>query len=215
MKKHTSSDNLSYVELENANKQKTFLLKEIHHRVKNNLNLIASILGIQQVLRSSEEVHELIDQNKLRLESIAMAHEMLYMQDNLTNIDFKDYVLKLTEHILKINDETDNIKVHIEMIPLKLPIESMIQFGIMINELMINSIKYAFDEDGGLITLKLEKMSERLIFTYMDDGKGFNISKRTKGFGTSLVEMAVSQLEADMTISNHTGIKYRIDFGEV
>jgi len=203
----------SYVELENANKQKTFLLKEIHHRVKNNLNLVASILGLQKLESDSKEVHELIDQNKLRLESIAMAHEMLYVQDDLANIDFKAYVYKLTEHILKINDATDNIKVNIEMITLKLPIENMIQFGIMINELMVNSIKYAFNGDGGSITLKLEKINDRCIFTYMDDGKGFDIPSTNKGFGTNLVEMTVSQLEADMIISNHTGIKYRIDLG--
>ncbi|MBA1421533.1 MAG: sensor histidine kinase [Epsilonproteobacteria bacterium] len=130
----------SYKELEYANYQKTFLLKEIHHRVKNNLNLIASILGIQGLESSSSEIHELIEQNKLRLESIALAHEMLYKQDNLANIDLKSYIEKLTAHILKTNEGTENIKVHIEMISLKLPIENMIQFGIMINELMINSI---------------------------------------------------------------------------
>ncbi len=81
----------SYVELENANRQKTFLLQEIHHRVKNNLNLIASILGIQKLESSSSEVHEVIEQNRLRLESIAMAHEMLYQQSDLENIDFEMY----------------------------------------------------------------------------------------------------------------------------
>ena len=202
----------SYCELEDANKQKTFLLQEIHHRVKNNLNLIASILGIQRLESSSEEVHELIDQNKLRLESIAMAHEMLYMQDNLAHIDFKDYVLKLTEHILKINDETDNIKINIEMIPLSLPIESMIQFGIMINELMINSIKYAFNGNGGLITLRLEQADDRFIFYYKDSGKGLDISSQHKGFGTHLIEMSVLQLEAKMTVENGNGLEYMIRF---
>lgn len=203
----------SYIELEHANLQKTFLLKEIHHRVKNNLNLVASILGLQKLESNSHEVHELVEQNKLRLESIAMAHEMLYIQDDLANIDLKAYVHKLSEHILKINDVPNNIKVHIEMIALKLPIEGMIQFGIMINELMVNSIKYAFNAEGGLITLTLEKVGDRFVFTYMDDGKGFDILHTNKGFGTNLVEMTVSQLEADMTISNHKGIQYRIDLG--
>lgn len=202
----------TYVELEDANRQKTFLLKEIHHRVKNNLNLVASILGLQKLESHSPEVHRLIDQNKLRLESIAMAHEMLYVQDNLADIDFSAYVLKLTDYILQTNKGTENIKVEIEMIPLKLPIESMIQFGIMINELMINSIKYAFNGKGGTISLTLEALNNRLIFSYKDDGKGFDITNTPKGFGANLVEMTVSQLDAKMTIDAHEGTTYKIEF---
>ena len=202
----------SYVELEDANKQKTFLLKEIHHRVKNNLNLVASILGLQKLESESKEVHEVIDQNKLRLESIAMAHEMLYKQDDLAHIDFQTYVTKLSEHILATNDGTENVKVSVEMIPLQLPIESMIQFGIMINELMINSIKYAFDGKGGVIKIKLQEQEDTLIFYYMDDGRGFDINSTEKGFGTHLVEMTVSQLDGAMKIENRQGICYQIEF---
>ena len=204
----------SYKELEYANHQKTFLLKEIHHRVKNNLNLIASILGIQGLESSSAEVHELIEQNKLRLESIALAHEMLYKQDDLANIELKSYIEKLTEHILKTNEGTENIKVHIEMISLKLPIESMIQFGIMINELMINSIKYAFDTEEGMITITLEKEHEKLLFCYRDYGKGFDRKTMQKGFGMHLIEMTVSQLEAQMDVHYEHGLAYNIYFNE-
>ena len=204
----------SYQELEYANHQKTFLLKEIHHRVKNNLNLIASILGIQGMESNSPEVHELIEQNKLRLESIALAHEMLYKQDDLANIDFKSYVEKLTEHILRTNEGTEKIKLYIEMIALKLPIESMIQFGIMINELMINSIKYAFDARGGTITITLEREQEKLLFCFRDNGKGFDPKTMQKGFGMNLIEMTVSQLEAQMDSHYEYGLAFNIYFDE-
>ena len=204
----------SYQELEYANHQKTFLLKEIHHRVKNNLNLIASILGIQGMESNSPEVHELIEQNKLRLESIALAHEMLYKQDDLANIDFKSYVEKLTEHILRTNEGTEKIKLYIEMIALKLPIESMIQFGIMINELMINSIKYAFDARGGIITITLEREQEKLLFCFRDNGKGFDPKTMQKGFGMNLIEMTVSQLEAQMDSHYEYGLAFNIYFDE-
>ena len=202
----------SYVELEHANLQKTFLLKEIHHRVKNNLNLISSILGIQGLNSNSEEVHTLIKQNKLRLESIALGHEMLYKQENLHDIEFKDYVSKLTEHILHINEAADNISINIEMVSLKLPIESMIQFGIIINELMINSIKYGFNKTEGEVNLKLEDIGDRLIFTYSDNGVGFDIDRTKKGFGINLVEMTVAQLDAKMSMQNSNGIVYKIEF---
>ncbi|MEJ2489303.1 MAG: sensor histidine kinase, partial [Sulfurovaceae bacterium] len=133
-------------------------------------------------------------------------------QDNLADIDFSAYVLKLTDYILQTNKGTENIKVEIEMIPLKLPIESMIQFGIMINELMINSIKYAFNGKGGTIALGLETLNNKLIFSYKDDGKGFDITNTPKGFGANLVEMTVSQLDAKMTMDTHKGTTYKIEF---
>lgn len=202
----------SYKELEDANRQKTFLLQEIHHRVKNNLNLVASILGIQKLESNSIEVHELIEQNKLRLESIAMAHEMLYLQDDLENIDFESYVKKLAQHILHTNDEIGEIKLNIEMIPLTLPIESMIQFGIIINELMINSLKYAFESRGGEIRLSLKNKDEGFLFFYEDNGKGVDMVHVRHGFGMNLVDMSILQLEATLSMESNNGLSYSIYF---
>lgn len=202
----------SYQELEYANSQKTFLLKEIHHRVKNNLNLISSILGIQKLESKSVEVHTLIEQNQLRLESIAMAHEMLYVQEDLENINFNAYVTKLTQHILKTDSKEEDIKLTIEMIPYKIPIDSMIQFGIIINELMVNSLKYAFDKNKGNIIITLKHKEGMCLFTYRDNGKGIDTSKMKKGFGLNLIEMAIVQLDAHMEILNDKGLVYEIRF---
>ena len=202
----------SYVELEQANRQKTFLLKEIHHRVKNNLNLVASILGIQKLESNSSEVHEVIEQNRLRLESIAMAHEMLYLQNDLENIDFQEYVVKLSQHILKTNSNTEEISLEIQMISLSLPIESMIQFGIVINELMINSIKYAFETGRGTIRLSLIALTNGYRFQYKDNGKGLDETNYKKGFGTNLIEMSVLELEAELSTYTQDGLVYEIVF---
>ena len=202
----------SYHELEHANSQKTFLLKEIHHRVKNNLNLISSILGIQKLESKSIEVHTLIEQNQLRLESIAMAHEMLYAQEDLENIDFKAYVTKLTQHILKTDSKSDDIQLAVDMIPYKMPIDSMIQYGIIINELIVNSLKHAFDNNKGNIIITLEHKEGMCLFTYKDNGKGFDNKKIQKGFGLNLIEMAVIQLDAHMEIVGHNGLIYEIRF---
>jgi len=204
----------SYHELKRANSQKTFLLKEIHHRVKNNLNLISSILGIQKLESNSPEVHALISQNQLRLESIAMAHEMLYSQKDLENIYFDSYVQKLTQHILKTDSAKDNIRVKIEMMPYKIPIDHMIQYGIIINELMVNSIKYAFDDNGGIITIKLEQKDNHCLFTYKDNGKGVENIEKKQGFGLNLIKMSVLQLNAQMEIYNDDGLVYEIRFQE-
>lgn len=199
----------SYQALETANRQKTFLLKEIHHRVKNNLNIIASILGIQKFETDSIEVHNLIDQNRLRLESMAMAHEILYQHDNLANIDFELYMKKLTAHILK-TESHGNVVVEIKMLPLSLSIETLIQFGLMVNELMTNSIKYAFEKRAGIITISLTKKKEAYLFTYADNGIGYDSSKIKSGFGSSLVEMIIDQLDGELTFHSSQGVQYEI-----
>ena len=200
----------SYRELEIANEQKTFLLKEIHHRVKNNLNIIASIWGIQKLESNSKEVHQLIDQNRLRLESMAMAHEILYQCDSLANIDFKTYIEKLSMHILKIESPDDGIRLKINIAPLSLSIETMIQFGMMVNELMTNSIKYAFPNHHGEISISLTKEKEGYSFSYGDNGKGFDSNAIQKGFGSSLIEMTIEQLDGELTIVNENGLHYHI-----
>ena len=200
----------SYREIEEANRQKTFLLKEVHHRVKNNLNIIASILGLQKFESSSKEVHELIDQNRLRLESIAMAHEILYACDNVANIEFKEYVTKLSSHILHAESRGHEIEVKIEVVTLKLSIENMVQFGLMINELMTNSLKYAFPKNRGCISIGLKEEDEEFIFFYGDDGEGIDLDTFQKGFGFSLIEMASKQLDGLLEIDHTHGLRYKI-----
>jgi two-component sensor histidine kinase len=200
----------SYQALERADRQKTFLLKEIHHRVKNNLNIIASILGIQKFETDSKEVHKLIDQNRLRLESMAMAHEILYQQDSLVNIDFQPYMKKLTAHILRTESHNEKIKVEVDIIPMALSIEKLIQFGLMVNELMTNSIKYAFDDEGGSISIHCTKEGDTYTFVYADNGKGYDPTKIKNGFGSSLVEMVIEQLNGVLRLNTVEGVEYRI-----
>ena len=201
----------SYKKLESANRQKTFLLKEIHHRVKNNLNIISSILGLQQLENDSEEIHELIQQNRLRLESMAMAHEILYQHDNLANIEFKTYIEKLSMHILQTESSYNNIAIRLNIDPLFLSIETMIQFGMMLNELMTNSIKYAFPNNKGIIIISLIKEKKGYTFTYSDNGIGLTQEIKSKGFGSSLIEMSIEQLEGKLTILNENGLTYKIE----
>jgi two-component sensor histidine kinase len=200
----------SYKKLEESNKQKAFLLKEIHHRVKNNLNIVASILGLEKFESDIEEVHKLINQNKLRIESIAMVHEILYESSNLESIDFKTYISKLTKHILTTESNDEEIELNINIIKLSLSIEDMMQFGIIINELMTNSIKYAFPNKEGKINIFLIQEEHSYKLTYQDNGVGFQESKQ--GFGSSLIEMSIQQLDGELNIINQDGLSHEIYF---
>jgi len=200
----------SYKKLEESNRQKAFLLKEIHHRVKNNLNIVASILGLEKFESNIEEVHKLINQNKLRIESIAMVHEILYESSDLEKIDFKTYISKLTKHILTTESHNETIELKLNIIKLNLSIEDMMQFGILINELMTNSIKYAFPKEKGVITITLVQEEDCYKLTYQDNGIGLHESKQ--GFGSSLIEMSIQQLDGKLNIINHHGLTHEICF---
>ena len=200
----------SYKKLEESNRQKAFLLKEIHHRVKNNLNIVASILGLEKFESDIEEVHKLINKNKLRIESIAMVHEILYENSDLESIDFKTYVRKLTTHILNTEGHHEPIELKLNIIKLSLSIEDMMQFGIIVNELMTNSIKYAFPKEKGVISITLVQEEHCYKLTYKDNGVGLQNTKQ--GFGSSLIEMSIQQLEGELNIINYHGLSYEICF---
>lgn len=197
-------------QLERANLQKEVLLKEIHHRVKNNLNIIASILGLEKFESTSDEVHKLISQNKLRIESIAMVHEILYQSTEFENISFKSYLTKLSKHILYTESHEGDIALKLDIVPLQLDIESMMQFGIIINELMTNSIKYAFPTRKGNISITLQKHEHHYKLIYQDNGIGLQNSK--SGFGQNLINISVQQLEGTLEMTNKDGLMYEIIF---
>jgi two-component sensor histidine kinase/general stress protein CsbA len=200
----------SYLELQKAHQQKAFLLKEIHHRVKNNLNIVSSILGLERFESNIDELHKLINQNKLRIESIAMVHEILYQSDDLEHINFKTYITKLSEHILITESYSDTLETTLDIVPLELNIESMIQFGIIVNELMTNSIKYAFPDQEGTIHICLQKHEHYYKFIYQDNGIGMD--QQNDGFGQKLIKMSVKQLKAKLKILHHHGLIYEITF---
>ncbi len=202
----------SYRKLAEADRQKAFLLKEIHHRVKNNLNIIASILGLEKYESDISEVHKLIKQNKLRIESIAMVHEILYESKDLEHIDFRHYILKLTQHILNTERGLHEIELFTDIVELELNMEYMMQFGIIVNELMTNSIKYAFTKecDTGKISICLEKHQYEYKFIYQDNGMGLKENK--KGFGMNLIEMSVEQLDGEVHFFDNDGLVCEVFF---
>ena len=199
----------SYKKLEQSNKQKDFLLKEIHHRVKNNLNIVASILGLEKFESDATEVHKLIHRNKLRIESIAMVHEILYENSDLEKIDFKSYIQKLTKHIIQTEGDED-IHIVLDIVKLELHIEPMMQFGIIINELMTNSIKYALRGDEKSISITLLRHEHEYKLCYKDSGRGEK--EAPQGFGSSLIQMSVKQLDGRLNITHKDGLVYEIYF---
>ncbi len=198
-----------------SNRQKDILLKEVHHRVKNNLNVTASILGLQSMGKSDETKDELA-KSKSRIESIAIVHEMLYKQDDFDKIIFNEYVLKLKNLILSMytinNSVTLNIKPNNN---LTLELNIMIQFGLIINEILTNTLKHAKNREGVQVEISLQRREDVYVFTYQDNGvESIDIGtiKEAKGLGHKLIELSVKQLDGNLEIEYKKGLLYTIEF---
>lgn len=204
----------TFNELDASNHQKALLLKEVHHRVKNNLNVIASIIGLQESTLEGKEKEELL-KSKSRIESIAIVHEMLYKHENFESIDFEVYMNRLSSLLLDMYASEQNIQVHIKSDIKNMSLNVMVQLGIMINELFTNSIKYAFVENEGDINIELQHNEDDYILTYSDNGIGHpspEVLLNSKSLGIKLIHLTARQLKGSVEISSSKGLKYEIRF---
>lgn len=204
----------TFNELDESNHQKALLLKEVHHRVKNNLNVVASIIGLQESTLEGKEKEELL-KSKSRIESIAIVHEMLYKHENFESIDFEVYMNRLSGLLLNMYASDQNIQVHIKSDIKNLSLNMMVQLGIMINELFTNSIKYAFTENKGDIYIELQHHEDAYVLIYSDNGIGHpspEVLLKSKSLGIKLIHLTARQLKGSVAISSPKGLKYEIRF---
>lgn len=190
--------------------EKDILLREIHHRVKNNLQVISSLLGIQGRSIKDEKAKEAIQEGRNRVQSMALIHQNLYKKDNLTGIEMKPYIDKLGNHLLQTyHVEEGSIELVSEVADLTLDVETVVPIGLIINELISNSLKYAFPEDGsGIIKISLSESEDHLLLSLSDDGIGLNeaqLRSSTDTFGHSLIRAFKSKLDAQISISSDLG----------
>ncbi len=207
---HIAVEN-SYRQLDKSNQQKELLLKEVHHRVKNNLNIISSILGLQLIGEANDKVKQLLQKNRLRIESIAMVHELLYKHNDFETINVYEYLSNLVEMVVELHDY--NVKVTINREPIQIPFEDILKLGIITNELAINSIKYAFKQKEGAIDIVFIKESEGYCYHYSDSEKSsidINKLENSNRLGFKLVMMMVEQMNATIDIHNGKGLSYTI-----
>ncbi len=156
--------------------EKELLLKEIHHRVKNNLQIVSSLLYLQQSRISDNEVKSLLKESEQRIRSMAMIHEALYKSDDLARVDFEKYIKNLSRYLLssfKMKSQTIEVKVSIK--PKLLNIDTAIPCALIINELVTNSLKYAFpDGKSGEIGISLDAIDDDILeLSVYDNGIGF------------------------------------------
>lgn len=207
------------IKLKNANTEKEVLIKEVHHRVKNNLQIIQSILSMQKLyLNNSKETSEVLEDTINRIKSMSTIHENLYQVENLATIDMKDYVTSQLYHLhASYTYPTTVVRFYPEINNIIFDIDKAINTGLLLNEIVSNSLKHAFKErETGNIEVILRKEDDNYILIVRDDGIGIpeniEISEDSDTYGFTLIYLFLSQLKAKYNIKRKNGTEFYIVF---
>ncbi len=198
--------------------EKETLLKEIHHRVKNNLQIISSLLRLQSRQIRDRQVLQLFTESQNRVQAMALIHEKLYRSSNLAKIDFEEYIKTLVEELFRgyeARKRSITFKTNVEQVSLAIALA--IPCGLIINELVTNSLKYAFPETvGSQISISLqERVRDQFILTISDNGVGLPEDldfRNTNSLGLQLVCRLTKQLEGTIELERSQGTKFKIVF---
>lgn len=199
-------------------REKELLLKEIHHRVKNNLQLVSSILDIQANESPNISVSEFLDKSQNRISSIALIHQNLYMSENLDKVDFQTYTEELVSCILDSFSEIGTIKYEILANQNCFNIQTSISLGLIISELSCNTIKHAFkDNNEGIIYIEIKQLENcKFELIFGDNGSGgIDTSETSKSIGLELVGLLAMQLNGDIVKLDKKGTFYKVTFEQV
>jgi PAS domain S-box-containing protein len=199
-------------------KEKETLLKEIHHRVKNNLQIISSLLKLQSNFVHDKKDKSILIDSQNRIKTMALIHQSLYKSDSLSKIDFNEYLKNLTANLIQINREkAHSLKLHLDAENIFFNIETAIPCGLLINELFTNCVKHAFPNgESGYIKISMtEEEENNYTLTIKDNGiglpAGFNIEEAPT-MGAQLISTLIQQIDGNLNILNHDGSTFVIKF---
>jgi two-component system, sensor histidine kinase PdtaS len=201
--------------------EKETLLKEIHHRVKNNLQILSSLLNLQSQNVKNKKAIEALSESQQRLHSIALVHQKLYQNDNLAKINVKEYLEDLVETIhLSFYSKEKSVSYRLNIADVNLDVDTVVPLGLILNELVTNAYKYAFNKaNDGALSIDLNKEDEHLyLLIVKDNGPGLpenlNIDE-TESLGLKLVSILVKQLEGTINVKSNNGAEFNINFIDV
>jgi PAS domain S-box-containing protein len=204
-------------QLKSSLKEKEVLLKEIHHRVKNNLQVISSLLRLQAGYIKDEEALDIFKDSQNRVRAMAMIHENLYQSTDLARIEFSDYISNLTNNLIRCYSVNRNINIKLNIDRVLLRIDTAIPCGLIINELVSNSLKHAFHENQtGEISIEFLDLSQgKYSLSVSDNGIGFQEDielPKKHSLGLQLVWNLVEQLEGSIAYQAKSGTEFNITF---
>lgn len=208
------------VELKKSLSEKEMLLKEIHHRVKNNLMVISSLLNLQSNYIKDKDDFEMFKESQARAKSMALIHELLYQSDDLKRIDFGNFITKLANDLYNTYvQDTGNVKMKLNLKKTMLDINTSIPLGLIVNELVSNCMKHAFPDDRqGEIDVGLKSKNGKYTLMVADNGIGLPKDidfKNTDSLGLQLVNSLTNQIEGDLVLNTDNGSEFKVIFKEI
>ncbi|MFC0262119.1 tetratricopeptide repeat-containing sensor histidine kinase [Fontibacter flavus] len=206
-------------EIAKQNAERELLLKEIHHRVKNNLQIISSLLSMQTRSLKDDKAKDAMKESQSRVKTMALIHEKLYQYENLAKINMKEYMQQLSDFLTQTYRSEKQIHVNIDAEDINLDMDMAIPLGLITNELLSNSLKYAFqDKEGGEIYITFTEPEPGIYkLLVRDSGKGLDDNldiENTKSLGLKLVRTLTRQINGNLKISSNPGATFEIDFSE-
>ena len=215
----TIRDNIKqHLLLEETLKDKTILLSEIHHRTKNNLAIVSSILNLQRTQIDDEQLSNILLDCSNRVHSIAAVHQKLYEKGDFSIVDFKEYMGGLITDLQRTlfpKDKTITVSTEIESFDIKT--DQAVSCALILNEVITNSIKYAFNDDGNAnrIDIRVSRISNQIVLMVHDNGPGFDVEKiesNKTSLGMSLIEALTEQLDGTYEYHNVGGTTFTLSF---
>jgi PAS domain S-box-containing protein len=204
-------------QMQDSLQEKNVLLKEIHHRVKNNLQIISSLLNLQSMYIEDEKSFEVFKESQNRVKSMAIIHEKLYQSGNFAEINITEYLTKLTENIYSsYGVNIDLVKLEINAQNIYLDINKAIPCFLVINEMITNSIKHAFpDSRAGKIMIDFKKEGDEYVVSIRDNGVGLTSDldiNQTNTLGMQLINGLISQIDGELMVKSDDGAEFRFIF---
>ena len=197
------------------NEQKTLLVQEIHHRVKNNMQFVKSMLEMQIGIEDSESSSKSLEDVYRRIDAMSLVHEMLFIDEANMNLSIKDYLEKLIDFSTILYNKEKKISFNLNCVNVELPIDQIVSIGIICSELLTNSIKYAFvDQERPKISFDLTQNEDTYSISYSDNGIGMTEKEDNtrKTLGMRLIDIFSRQLNGEYSIQSTNGFNFKLNF---
>jgi two-component sensor histidine kinase/tetratricopeptide (TPR) repeat protein len=199
-------------------KEKEMLIKEIHHRVKNNLQIINSIIRLQMSKEKSENAQTLLNEISARIQSIALTHQMLYKKDQFLHINAAEYLRHLCEQTISAFSDNTNIQLHLKIDAdnLELPLDTAIPLGLICSEVITNAIKYAFPNKKGKIEVSFHCDEKNCTLIIKDNGIGIDLNKidKSESLGIELIKLLSEQIDGQYSYKVDNGTIFQLVFNK-
>ncbi len=197
--------------------EKEWLIREIHHRVKNNLQIVISLLNTQSAYLHNQDALDAIKNSQHRMQTMSLIHQKLYQSDNLSTIEMSVYIRELVEYLSESVGQSGSVKISFDVSPVRLDVSQAIPLGLIINEAISNSIKYAFKEQasGQINVLLRREHDDTYLMCISDNGIGLadNFDPyNTSSLGMSLMQGLAQQMDGEFMLSNKGGLRICVSF---